>query len=379
MNFSRFYSLSPWNNLSGAPLCALDHLRFLDPSSENSLFLLPRAGVLEARARECRVPFEVVPLYTGARSARIPPVFAIARIRLSFVRRLAALLRERPGILHVHSLAPHLPLALLAARLARCPVAVTIHEPWDGSVRRRFYLACVRKARCPVVFLSESARRACPPLPRNPVAVVSNAFPLPPVPPSPRNPVPVVALVAVLSRRKGVDIALRIALETRHRNVPAKFLVIGPWMEDDLRRESLAFVRENGLEDVVFFPGPLPNPAAIYPPVDILLAPSRRDPYPRVVMEAMSYARPVVASGVDGIPDMLGPLAPGSLAPPGDVPAFVDRLLPLLQDPALRAARGAAARARAEALFSPEAYRSAILALYRAAGFPGIALRAPKD
>ena len=369
MKSPRFYSLSPWNELSGAPLCALDHLRFLDPAAENSLFLLPRKGELEARAAARGVPTEVIPLFTGARASRIPPVFAIAGTRISFVRRLASLLRECPGILHVHSLAPHLPYALLAARLSRSPVAVTIHEPWDGSLRIRFRLACVRKMRCPVVFLSESARRAYPPLPNNPVAVVSNAFPLPPVSPPPRNPVPVVALVAALSRRKGVDVALQIALELKRRAIPAKFLIAGPWAEEDLRRESLDFVRQNGLENLVAFPGPLPDPAAIYPPIDVLLVPSRRDPYPRVVMEALSYARPVVAADVDGIPDMLGPLAPGSLAPPCDVPAFVDRLLPLLQDPALRAARGAAARARAETLFSPDAYRTAILSLYRTAGF----------
>ncbi len=364
-----FYSLSPWNELSGAPLCALDHLRFLDPGAGRSVFLLPRTGPLEARAAAQGVPAEVIPLFTGARTARIPPVFAIARTRVSFVRRLAALLRARPGILHVHSLAPHLPYALLAARLARSPAAVTIHEPWDGSGLLRFCLACIRKARCPVVFLSESARRAFPPLPDNPAAVVSNAFPLPPVPPPPANPVPVIALVAVLSRRKGVDFALRIALELKNRSVPARFRLVGPWAEDRLRRESLDFVRRNGLEDVVSFPGPLPDPASIYPPIDILLVPSRRDPYPRVIMEALSHARPVVASAVDGIPDMLGPLAADSLAPPGNVPAFVDRLLPLLADPALRAARGTVGRVRAEALFSPAAYRSAILSLYRAAGF----------
>ena len=369
MNTPRFYSLAPWNELSGSPISALAHLRFLDPSSANSLFVLPRAGLLEARAAAQDVPVEVIPLFTGARTSRLPPVFSIARTRLSFVRRLAALLRESPGILHIHSLAPHLPYALLAARLARCPAAVTVREPWDNSRRLRFYLSLVRRARCPVVFLSASARRAYPSLPRNPVAVISNAFPLPPLPPPPANPVPVVALVAALSRRKGVDLALQIALEVKKRAVPAKFLFVGPWAEDDLRREALDFVRQHALDDLVSFPGPLPDPAAIYPPVDVLLVPSRRDPYPRVVMEALSYARPVVAADVDGIPDMLGPLAPESLAPPCDVPAFLDRLLPLLRDPSLRAARSAAARARAEALFSPEAYRSAMLSLYRSAGF----------
>ncbi len=369
MNSPLYYSLAPWNELSGSPISALAHLRFLDPSSANSRFLLPRAGLLEARASAQGVPVEIIPLFTGTRTSRIPPVFTIARTRLAFVRRLAALLREHPGILHIHSLAPHLPYALLAARLAHCPAAVTVREPWDGSRRLRFYLACVRKARCPIVFLSESARRAYPALPHNPVAVISNAFSLPPLPPPPGNPVPVVALVAALSRRKGVDLALHIALEIKKRAVPAKFLIVGPWAEDDIRRESLDFVRQNGLEDLVSFPGSLPDPAAIYPPIDVLLVPSRRDPYPRVIMEALSYARPVVAADVDGIPDMLGPLAADSLAPPCDVPAFVERLLPLLQDPALRAARGTAARARAEALFSPEAYRNAMLSLYRTAGF----------
>ena len=63
--------------------------------------------------------------------------------------------------------------------------------------------------------------------------------------------------------------------------------------------------------------------------------------------EAMAHGRPVVASAVGGLLDLVEDGVTGLLVPPGDVAALRSALERLLADPELRARLGAAARARA--------------------------------
>jgi len=71
------------------------------------------------------------------------------------------------------------------------------------------------------------------------------------------------------------------------------------------------------------------------------------DPCPLVAIEAMACGRPLVASAVGGLPDLVAEGETGLLVPPGDAPALRDALSRLLLDPALRERMGLAARARA--------------------------------
>jgi len=105
--------------------------------------------------------------------------------------------------------------------------------------------------------------------------------------------------------------------------------------------------------------------APVYAQTDLLLLPARRDPLPRVVMEAMCWGIPVVASRVDGIPEMVEDGVTGLLAPPEDAAGFAAAADRLLKDPELRRRMGEAGRDRARRLFSPEAYRAAMREIYR--------------
>jgi glycosyltransferase involved in cell wall biosynthesis len=69
------------------------------------------------------------------------------------------------------------------------------------------------------------------------------------------------------------------------------------------------------------------------------------DPLPGVVREPMTRGRPVIASRVGGIPDMVSDGVNGLLVPPGDADALAQAMLALLADPALRTRLGEAARA----------------------------------
>jgi glycosyltransferase involved in cell wall biosynthesis len=71
-----------------------------------------------------------------------------------------------------------------------------------------------------------------------------------------------------------------------------------------------------------------------------------------VLLEAMSYGVPVIASRIGGIPDIVGDGATGLLVPPGDAGALAAALERLAVDPSLRARLGSAGREHVRAQFS---------------------------
>src|SRR5262249_4001306 len=97
---------------------------------------------------------------------------------------------------------------------------------------------------------------------------------------------------------------------------------------------------------------------------DVVAVPSLWEGQPLIVQEALRAGRPLVASRVGGIPDLTGQDA-AVLVPPGDAAALADAVLSVLDDPALSCKLGAAARARADALPTPDDAVDAALGLYR--------------
>ena len=78
----------------------------------------------------------------------------------------------------------------------------------------------------------------------------------------------------------------------------------------------------------------------------------------------MAYGRPVVATAVGGIPQLVEDGRTGFLVPPGDAPALRDALERVLADPALRRRLGDAGRARVSKLCSWDVVTDATLAAY---------------
>jgi glycosyltransferase involved in cell wall biosynthesis len=86
---------------------------------------------------------------------------------------------------------------------------------------------------------------------------------------------------------------------------------------------------------------------------------------PVAILEAMSYGKPVVASNIGGIPELVVPGETGLLFPAGDRRALADCLSTLASSPALRRRYGAAGRARAVKHFSLARHNDALMRLYQ--------------
>lgn len=98
--------------------------------------------------------------------------------------------------------------------------------------------------------------------------------------------------------------------------------------------------------------------------LDIFVMPSLSEGTPNSVVEAMACGKPIIASEIGGIPDMIGTKA-GILVPPGDVTALANAMIKLAENPELRKTMGAAAQERYQKLFSPKVVVPLMLETYQ--------------
>src|SRR2546421_2286186 len=98
--------------------------------------------------------------------------------------------------------------------------------------------------------------------------------------------------------------------------------------------------------------------------LDVFVMPSFTEGTPNSVVEAMACGKPIIASAVGGIPDMIGNDA-GLLVAPGDVNELASAMMWVARDSELRKRMGMAARERYHELFSPKVVMPLMLDIYR--------------
>jgi glycosyltransferase involved in cell wall biosynthesis len=174
---------------------------------------------------------------------------------------------------------------------------------------------------------------------------------------------PTVLFIAKEFHRKGGDTVAE-ALKT----MPKVKLIFAGSKKLPKEFEGLSNVEHLGLLDKSD-PAQMQRILSAYREADTLVLPSRQDPFPTVIREAMFFGLPCIASDIWAMPEMIVNGETGFLVPPNDPHALSDRLKALLEDSALRARLGRAARARAEQMFSWEAVSDVLDKGLRAAAY----------
>jgi glycosyltransferase involved in cell wall biosynthesis len=129
--------------------------------------------------------------------------------------------------------------------------------------------------------------------------------------------------------------------------------------------ELRAYAAERGMEDHVSFEGFRADVPGLLAELDIFVLPSLWEGFGLVLLEAMAAGRPVVASAVGPIPEIVVEGETGLLVPPGDSDALARAVVRLLRDPRLAARLGRAGRARVEAKFGLDGMVARTDALYQ--------------
>ena len=171
-----------------------------------------------------------------------------------------------------------------------------------------------------------------------------------------------------LSREKGVDLLVRAAARVGR----SELRIVG----DGPEAAPLRDLADRVGADTIRFTGYLSGDALreALAGASFVVLPSRwYENLPFSIMEAFASGKPVVATDIGGIPEMVDDGENGLLFPLGDEAALADRIGRLLDDDALRRAMGRSARAKAGRLWNGDTHYERIMDVYRAVvvGAPG--------
>lgn len=352
-------------------------MRILLVTHETSRTGAPRVAIMMARGLAAkgndvrvvaRFPGPLLPEFQSVAPTRVEVLHRVRR-RLRAVRALtvvafvldsfvvsATVLRHRPDVVYVNSSAAA--IYLRPARWLRRPVILHVHE--SATIVQDFFdraraskelpavdvVACSPSVQRDLAMMTGRDPRDVPMIASVPddAMVVSQSAAEPDIEYQPEELI--VGCCGAVEHRKGADLWDEIA-ERVDRALPdrsVRFVWIG---KDDLAVRPAEAGRAE-------FIGPRANPYSHMRQFDVFALPSRDDPFPLVVIEAMLLGKPVVAFDVGGVALQVGDA--GVLVPVGDVAEFADRIVQLLSDEHLRRSLGDRARSRASSKFSTDAF-----------------------
>ena len=149
----------------------------------------------------------------------------------------------------------------------------------------------------------------------------------------------VVLSIAFGDHRKGIDLFVETGLQVIRKMGNVSFVWVGHFdaaMEGWVKKR----VESSGFADHFIFPGMDFQPDLYYAGADLYALTSREDPFPNVVLEALSVATPVIAfDGVGGFTELLSRGA-GTLVAPFDTNAYAQEIINLLEHPDIIQAQG---------------------------------------
>jgi glycosyltransferase involved in cell wall biosynthesis len=148
---------------------------------------------------------------------------------------------------------------------------------------------------------------------------------------------PVIGMFGRLSQEKGIWVFLR-AIQAVIAEIPRArvFLVGAGPLESAVRAE----VRRANLDGHVIVTGFVEEVPPFLACVDVVVLASLTEGLPILLLEAMSAAKPIVASSVGGVPEVVVEGQNGYLVPPGDPAALAKAIALLIQDPERARAMG---------------------------------------
>ncbi len=165
-----------------------------------------------------------------------------------------------------------------------------------------------------------------------------------------------------LHRQKGFDCLIQ-AMAVVHTACPrVKLLILGEGEEENNLKK---LARSLELTDRIQFLGLRPDVDRLLHCIDLFVLPSRWEGLPNAVLEAMAAGKPVVATEVGGIPELVVRGVTGMIVPPQDVHALAEAIKALLSDEPRALSMGAAGRERVQRHFSIDAMIAKTEALYQ--------------
>jgi glycogen(starch) synthase len=309
------------------------------------------------------IPVYRFPFFSGGHQGSLGPLLEnrgrVARLKKEFA----------PDLIHVNSYGGSVLFHVNTAGLYPSPALVTLHQPLpDEPIGRQSLLGDLLRGAAWVTACSASvlahAQKLLPEIaPRS--CVIHNAVEIPAEdPPRLSFDSPRILCLGRLVPEKGFDLALAAFGVIRARVPHVRLVLAGDGGErEQLKRQAA----ELGLGRSVEFLGAVPpdRAADLIAKATLVVVPSRLEGFGLVALEAAAMARPVIATRVGGLPEVIVHGETGLLTEAENSEALAGAIAVLLEQPAKARDMGLAARRRAQEYFGWERHVDAYDALYR--------------
>lgn len=326
----------------GASRVLYTNLWQLDTARLAPILVLPCSGPIEPELKAHGLRYEVWSAFTEPGS---PVAYARALWKAwRFFRR------EQVDVIHVNGSNFWRPAELLAARLAGIPILAHYH------VINHKPSPAMRWCRAAIAVSRYTADQSGPPTLAKPVIYNPISLERFDTGHSLRAELElaesdvVVAFLGQIREFKGVADFIAMARKITAPN--ARFLIAGECRNPDKFPGSYSpddLVRLAEGDPRIRYIGYRKDVENVYHTADIVVVPSRwQEPLGLINLEAGACRKPVVATRVGGIPEVIEEGVNGYLVEPGDVDRMADRVASLIADPTLRSRMGDAGRSLVE-------------------------------
>jgi glycosyltransferase involved in cell wall biosynthesis len=263
--------------------------------------------------------------------------------------------RERFDVVHAHKFGSNV-WGTLIGRLARVPVIVAHEHTWsfEGQPVRRFLdRELIGRGSSAFIAVSEEDRRRMIEIERvrpEKLLFVPNGI----EPRSPRGSdvraelgipadAPLIGAVGVLRPQKALDVLVRAAAPLVRERADLRVLIVGEGPE---RQALTDLIASEGVGDRVLLTGFRDDIPDVLEAFDVAVSSSAFEGSPLAMMEFMEAARPIVATSVGGVPDLIDDGVHGRLVRAGDVDGLRAALREMLDDREAAARMGERAQER---------------------------------
>jgi glycosyltransferase involved in cell wall biosynthesis len=331
------------------------------------LLVWPRrdGAVLRLQARGIRVALLKVFRWRGVLSAGLLPLFLV---------RLRRIVDESEiDCVHVNNYRSA-PFGQLVSRWAKVPWVCHVRELITGERARRYRLrssdASIAVSRAVADALVEAGVAA------GTIAVIHSGVPLAePLDPeevlalrrslriAPHDPV--IGIVAHVLPHKGYDDLVQSLALIRKALPHIRCLIVGEAPRRRYHRDLLDLAGRLGVGDRLTWVGFREDVSRLLQAMDLFVLPSHTEGLPLTILEAMAASRPIVATAVGGIPEVVRDGETGILVPPGEPGRLAEAVLRLLGAPEQARRMGELGRTRAESDFTLAAEAERTSMVYR--------------
>jgi len=356
-----FWSATFWPTIGGVEVIARKLLPALQRRGHEFTVVTPKSNANSPDEDE----YEGIPVYRFSFQNHFTP--SAVDYVIGMRRKIDGLKRAfLPDLVHINAVNRSDFFYLTTSQTPRLPLLVTLHGQWENQIEPVVEQTLRRAdwvAGCSAAML-DRGRQLVPEIGAR-SSVVYNGIEMPLLAPEPLpyDP-PRIACLGRLWPEKGMDLALLAFVSVRDRIPQARLIIAG---DGALRAELQQQAADLGIASAVDFLGWVPpeNVPALINTSTIVLVPSRQEALGLVALEAAAMARPIVATRVGGLPEVVVHEETGLLAEPENTGALAESMIFLLKNRDAAARMGQAARDRVQRLFSWDRYVEAYDGLYR--------------